>query len=199
MLAALLRTDAWRRARPGRDRRLRAATAGDRAQDQRPGDEHDHDGEHGLVDLLSVVRLAGLDGAGHAELVQELGHGAVVAEHGHDGGTVRGGLDDQVVAQPGRGDLGLEAGQPGGGAGRGAVTAGFVLHLGKGSTAQAAPGPGTAVPAPQPGSAQTQADLIAMQSLLNSGSAAQQAALLAPPLKLAPGSGPVLPPGRSTS
>src|SRR2546430_2522258 len=65
-----------------------------------------------------------------------------------------------------------------------AAAAGLVLSLNKGSTAQAAPGPGTAAPAPLPGKTRAQADLAAMQSVLNSGSASRQAALLAPPLKL---------------
>lgn len=66
-----------------------------------------------------------------------------------------------------------------------AVT-GLALSLNKGSSAQAAP----AAPAPQPGSAQARADLDRMQALLNTGSVSEQAALLAPPLKFAPGSGP---------
>jgi pimeloyl-ACP methyl ester carboxylesterase len=76
-----------------------------------------------------------------------------------------------------------------------AATAGLVLHLGKGGSAQAAPGPGTAAPVPQPGSTQARADLARMQSLLNSGSAAKQAAILPPSVAFVPGSGPVFPPG----
>ena len=78
-----------------------------------------------------------------------------------------------------------------------AATTGLVLSRNSGAVAQAAPAPGTTAPAPPPGSAQARADLTKMQSLLNSGSAAQQDALLAPPLKLASGSGPVVPRGKT--
>ena len=76
-----------------------------------------------------------------------------------------------------------------------ASAAGLVLHLNKGSTAQAAPAPGTTTPAaPPPGSAQARADLTRMQALLNSGSASKQAAILPPSVAFVPGSGPVFPP-----
>lgn len=42
-----------------------------------------------------------------------------------------------------------------------------------------------------------QADLGRMQSVLNSGSVSAQAALLAPPVRLMPGSGPIMPPGKT--
>jgi pimeloyl-ACP methyl ester carboxylesterase len=77
-------------------------------------------------------------------------------------------------------------------------TAGFVLSLNKGSTAQAA-APGITTPTPQPGSAQARADLGRMQALLNGGSVQAQAALLAPPLTFAPGSGPVVSAGKTVT
>jgi pimeloyl-ACP methyl ester carboxylesterase len=78
--------------------------------------------------------------------------------------------------------------------------AGLVLSLNRGSTGQpaAAPGPGSAAAAPsgpRPGTAQAQADLTRMQALLSSGSASEQAAILAPPVQFVPGSGPVFPAG----
>jgi pimeloyl-ACP methyl ester carboxylesterase len=66
-----------------------------------------------------------------------------------------------------------------------ASAAGLVISRQGGSQAQAA----------VPGSASTRADLGTMQAALNSGSASKQAALLVPPLKFAPGSGPVFPAG----
>jgi pimeloyl-ACP methyl ester carboxylesterase len=76
-----------------------------------------------------------------------------------------------------------------------AAGAGIVLGSRGQPPATAQPG-GTAAPAaPAPGATQARADLATMQSLLNSGSIARQAALLAPPLKFASGSGPVVPPG----
>ena len=78
-----------------------------------------------------------------------------------------------------------------------AAGAGVVLGSRGQPPAAAQPG-GTAAPsASLPGESQTQADLITMQSGLNSGSVSQQAALLAPPLKFASGSGPVVPPGKT--
>src|SRR6266496_2531962 len=65
-----------------------------------------------------------------------------------------------------------------------ASAAGLVLSR---HGAQAAAAPRSGITAPPPGTTQARADLTAMQALLNSGSAAQQAALLAPPLKLASG------------
>jgi pimeloyl-ACP methyl ester carboxylesterase len=76
-----------------------------------------------------------------------------------------------------------------------ASAAGLVLSL-HGARAAAVPGPGTTIPA-APGSAQARADLGRMQALLNTGSVSQQAALLAPPLTFASGSGPVVPPGKT--
>ena len=73
--------------------------------------------------------------------------------------------------------------------------AGLVLSLHAGSRAQ--PAAAAASPGPQPGSAQARADLATMQSLLNSGSVSKQAALLAPVVRFAPGSGPVVPPGKT--
>ena len=64
-----------------------------------------------------------------------------------------------------------------------AAAAGFVLSSKSRAQSAAAPGPGgvtTAPSAPQPGSMQARADLGRMQSLLNTGSVAAQAALLAP-------------------
>jgi pimeloyl-ACP methyl ester carboxylesterase len=81
--------------------------------------------------------------------------------------------------------------------------ASLVLSLKGGSTSlAAAPGPGSAAAAPsgpQPGSAQARADLTKMQTLLNSGSASQQAALLPPSVAFVPGSGPVFPPGTTVT
>ena len=68
-----------------------------------------------------------------------------------------------------------------------ASAAGLVISRQGGSQAQAA----------VPGSASTRADLGTMQAALNSGSASKQAALLVPPLKFAPGSGPIVPPGET--
>lgn len=77
-----------------------------------------------------------------------------------------------------------------------ASAAGLVLSLRGESRAQsAAASPST--PAPAPGSTQAQADLRRMQALLNTGSVSAQVALLAPPLQFAPGSGPVVPPGKT--
>jgi hypothetical protein len=77
-----------------------------------------------------------------------------------------------------------------------AVAAGAGIVLGSRAQPPAAAPPGsTAAPAaPAPGKTQAQADLAAMQSVLNSGSVAKQAALLVPPMRFASGSGPVLPP-----
>jgi pimeloyl-ACP methyl ester carboxylesterase len=50
-----------------------------------------------------------------------------------------------------------------------------------------------------PGQAQTKADLTQMQSVLNSGSVSEQAALLAPPMQFSPGSGPVFPAGKTVT
>ena len=68
-----------------------------------------------------------------------------------------------------------------------------MLSLHAGSRAQ--PAAAAATLGPQPGIAHARADLTTMQSLLNSGSASKQAALLPPPVKFAPGSGPVFPAG----
>jgi pimeloyl-ACP methyl ester carboxylesterase len=78
-----------------------------------------------------------------------------------------------------------------------ASAAGFVLSR-PGAQAAAAPGSGSAAPA-SPGSAQARADLGRMQSLLNTGSVQAQSALLVPPLKFAPGSGPVFPAGTAVT
>ena len=60
------------------------------------------------------------------------------------------------------------------------------------SSAVSQPGSTAAPSAPPPGTMQTRADLTKMQSLLNSGSAAQQAALLVPGVKfVAGGTGPL--------
>jgi pimeloyl-ACP methyl ester carboxylesterase len=75
--------------------------------------------------------------------------------------------------------------------------AGLVLSLHAASRAQ--PAAAAASPGPQPGSAQARADLTRMQALLNTGSVSEQAALLAPPLKFAPGSGPVFPAGTTVT
>ena len=75
--------------------------------------------------------------------------------------------------------------------------AGLVLSLHAGSRAQ--PAAAAASPGPQPGSTQARADLGQMQALLNSGSVSKQAALLVPPLKFAPGSGPVFPAGTTVA
>ncbi len=82
-----------------------------------------------------------------------------------------------------------------------ASAAGLVLSL-NGPRAAAAPGPGTTAPAssaPRPGSPQARADLSRMQSLLNTGSAAEQAALLVPPVRFASGSGPIFPAGTTVT
>jgi pimeloyl-ACP methyl ester carboxylesterase len=83
-----------------------------------------------------------------------------------------------------------------------ASAAGLVFSSKGGNRAQAAAASGTtapASPAPQPASAQARADLGRMQAALNSGSVSAQAALLAPPLKFAPGSGPVVPAGKTVT
>jgi pimeloyl-ACP methyl ester carboxylesterase len=67
--------------------------------------------------------------------------------------------------------------------------AGLVLSLHAGSRAQ--PAAAAASPGPQPGSTQARADLTRMQSLLNSGSASKQAALLVPGVKFVSGTGPL--------
>jgi pimeloyl-ACP methyl ester carboxylesterase len=77
-----------------------------------------------------------------------------------------------------------------------ASAAGLVLSQ-RGGRAQAAAAPGK--PAASPGSTQARADLTRMQALLNSGSASAQAALLAPPLKFAPGSSPIFPAGTAVT
>jgi hypothetical protein len=69
-----------------------------------------------------------------------------------------------------------------------ASAAGLVISLRGGGRAQAASAPG---------SARTRADLSQMQSVLYSGSVSKQAALLPPQIRLAPGSGPVVPPGKT--
>ena len=75
-----------------------------------------------------------------------------------------------------------------------AAVAGSLLFLRGESRAQpaAGPGPGTSS-SPPPGRTQAQADLTQMQSLLNSGSVSQEAALLPPGAAFASGSGPVFP------
>jgi hypothetical protein len=55
-----------------------------------------------------------------------------------------------------------------------------------------------AAPAPS-GRTPPKADLATMQALLNSGSVSEQAALLAPPLKFAPGSKPIFPAGTAVT
>jgi pimeloyl-ACP methyl ester carboxylesterase len=82
-----------------------------------------------------------------------------------------------------------------------AAAAGLAVSLRGNGQAQAAAGPSpgrpAASPGPQPGSIQARADLAAMQSALNSGSLSVQAALLVPPFQFAPGSRPILPPGKT--
>jgi len=75
--------------------------------------------------------------------------------------------------------------------------AGLVLSLHAGSRAQ--PAAAAASPGPQPGSTQARADLTRMQTLLNSGSASEQAALLVPPFRFMPGSYPVYMPGTTVT
>ena len=78
--------------------------------------------------------------------------------------------------------------------------ASIVLSLKPGSSAQPTAGSAAAAPSgPPPGSAQARADLSQMQTLLNSGSVSAQSALLAPPLKFAPGSGPIVSAGKTVT
>jgi hypothetical protein len=71
-----------------------------------------------------------------------------------------------------------------------AAAAGLVLTSSTGRAAAASS---------SPGQAQTKADLTQMQSVLNSGSVSEQAALLAPPMQFSPGSGPIFPSGKAVT
>ena len=75
--------------------------------------------------------------------------------------------------------------------------AGLVLSLHAGSMAQ--PAAAAASPGPQPGSAQARADLATMQSLLNSGSVSAQSRPAGTGAKFAPGSGPIVPAGKTVT
>jgi pimeloyl-ACP methyl ester carboxylesterase len=73
-----------------------------------------------------------------------------------------------------------------------ASVAGLAAYRQLGSQAHAAAAPASSA---APGSVQSQADLGRMQALLNSGSVSEQAALLVPGFRFAPGSKPVFPAG----
>ena len=77
-----------------------------------------------------------------------------------------------------------------------AASAGLVLSR-PGAQAAAAPetGKSAASPGPRSGSAQARADLGRMQAALDSGSVSEQAPLLVPGFKFAPGGSPVFPAG----
>ena len=80
-----------------------------------------------------------------------------------------------------------------------AAAVGLAVSLRGSGQAQAAAAPETgksgASPGPRSGSAQARADLGRMQAALDSGSVSEQAALLVPGYKFAPGSKPIFPAG----
>jgi hypothetical protein len=78
-----------------------------------------------------------------------------------------------------------------------ASAAGLTVLLHGRDRAAAASGPAAASPSPRPSSTQARADLTGMQAALNSGSVSAQAALLVPQLTFAPGSGPIVPAGKT--